>query len=89
MLWSMIGAIIVGAIIGGLARLLLPGKQNISILVTILLGMLGSTIATWLVYRVGYHNSNGGFEIVPAMAGIVVAGVLILGYCAITGKNRA
>ena len=38
MVGTIIGAIIIGAIVGALARLVLPGKQNISMLVTIVLG---------------------------------------------------
>ena len=37
MLWTIIVTVIVGAIIGALARLVLPGKQNISTLVTVVL----------------------------------------------------
>ncbi len=51
MFGTIIGAIIVGAIIGGLARLILPGRQGISVPVTIILGILGSLIASWLVYQ--------------------------------------
>ena len=47
-LWGIIG----GAIVGYLARLLLPGRQNISALVTVLVGIvaatLGGVIADWL-----------------------------------------
>jgi uncharacterized membrane protein YeaQ/YmgE (transglycosylase-associated protein family) len=61
MIGTIIGAIIAGLIIGALARLVLPGKQNISVLVTIILGILGSLVGSWLVYQLGYNNSNGGF----------------------------
>lgn len=60
MLWTIITAIIIGAIIGGLARLVMPGHQNISILMTIVLGILGSAIGSWLVAQLGYSNSSGG-----------------------------
>jgi uncharacterized membrane protein YeaQ/YmgE (transglycosylase-associated protein family) len=47
-LWAIIG----GAIIGALARLILPGKQNISIWLTVAVGivaaLLGGLIADWL-----------------------------------------
>lgn len=47
-LWAIIG----GAVIGLLARLFLPGRQNISVLVTVLVGivaaLLGGLIADWL-----------------------------------------
>lgn len=88
MIGTIIGAIIVGAIIGALARLVLPGKQSISVVVTVILGILGSLIATWLVYQLGYSNGNGGFEFIPFLAGIVVAALLIVGYGMATGKKQ-
>ena len=88
MLWTIIGAIIGGLIIGALARLVLPGKQSISILVTIILGILGSLVGSWLVYQLGYNNENGGFEIIPFLAGIAVAAALIVGYGMATGRKQ-
>lgn len=88
MISTIIGAIIGGLIIGALARLVLPGKQSISILVTIILGILGSLIGSWLVYQLGYNNSNGGFEIIPFLAGIAVAAALIVGYGMATGRKQ-
>ena len=89
MIGTIIGAIIAGLVIGALARLVLPGKQNISVLVTIVLGILGSLIGSWLVYKVGYNNANGGFEIIPFIAGIVVAAVLIVIYGNVAGKRTS
>lgn len=88
MFGTIIGAIIVGAIIGGLARLILPGRQGISVPVTIILGILGSLIASWLVYQLGYNNENGGFEFVPFIAGILVAAGLIVGYGQVVGRKQ-
>lgn len=88
MLGTLIGAIIVGAIIGALARLVLPGKQSISTVVTVILGILGSLIATWLVYQLGYSNEGGGFRFIPFLAGIVVAALLIVGYGMATNKKQ-
>ena len=39
MISTIISAVVVGAIIGALARLVLPGKQNVGVLMTVLLGM--------------------------------------------------
>lgn len=89
MIGTIIGAIIAGLIIGALARLVLPGKQNISVLVTIILGILGSLVGSWLVYQLGYNNSNGGFEIIPFLAGIVLAAVFIVIYERMTGRRGA
>ena len=51
-LWTIIVAVVGGAIIGGLARLILPGRQNIPVWLTVLIGiaaaLLGGAVATWL-----------------------------------------
>ena len=55
-LWLIISAAIVGAVIGGLARLAIPGRQNIGILETILLGRIGSVVGSLFgrhVFHVG------------------------------------
>lgn len=87
MIGTIIGAIVGGLIIGALARLVMPGKQNIGIIMTIVLGALGSLIGSWLTFQFGYSNANGGFAIIPFVVGIVVAAVLIAGYLAITGRR--
>ena len=44
---TFIGTIITGAIIGALARFFMRGRQNISILWTIICGAVGAAIGTW------------------------------------------
>ncbi|QEN12059.1 GlsB/YeaQ/YmgE family stress response membrane protein [Mycolicibacterium sp. ELW1] len=87
MIGTIIGAIVVGLIVGALARLVMPGKQSIGIIMTILLGAVGSFLGSWITYQVGYANSNGGFAIIPFLVGIVVAAVLIAIYVAVTGRS--
>jgi uncharacterized membrane protein YeaQ/YmgE (transglycosylase-associated protein family) len=85
---TIIGAVIVGLIIGALARLVMPGKQRIGTIMTAVLGVLGSLIGTWLSYKLGYTNENGGFKIVPFLVGIIVAVVLIAAYLGIAGRRN-
>jgi uncharacterized membrane protein YeaQ/YmgE (transglycosylase-associated protein family) len=87
MIGTIIGAIVVGLIVGALARLIMPGKQSIGVIMTILLGAVGSFVGTWVTYKLGYTNANGGFEIIPFLVGIIVAVVLIAVYVGITGKR--
>ena len=87
MIGTIVGAIIVGLIIGALARLVMPGKQNIGVIMTIVLGVIGSLIGSWVTYSLGYANSNGGFAIIPFIVGIIVAVILIAIYLAITGRR--
>lgn len=88
MIGTILGALFVGLVVGVLARLIMPGKQNIGVLMTILLGALGSLGGSWIVYQLGYANSNGGFAIIPFLAGIVVAIVLIALYIGLTGRRN-
>ncbi|KAA1248917.1 GlsB/YeaQ/YmgE family stress response membrane protein [Mycobacterium simiae] len=89
MVGTIIGAIVVGLIVGALARLVMPGKQNIGVIMTVVLGAIGAFLGTWISYRLGYSNQNGGFEIIPFFVGIVVAVGLIAGYLAVTGRRNA
>ncbi|ONI84216.1 transglycosylase [Actinosynnema sp. ALI-1.44] len=56
---SILGAIVIGLIIGALARLIMPGKQNIPIWLTIVVGIiaafLGSLVAKWF----GVQDTKG------------------------------
>ncbi|TSE01482.1 GlsB/YeaQ/YmgE family stress response membrane protein [Skermania sp. ID1734] len=87
MIGTIISAIVVGLIIGALARLVMPGKQNIGIIMTIVLGFVGSLAGSWISYKLGYHNENGGFEWIPFLIGIVVAAILIAIYLGVTGRR--
>ena len=88
MIGTVIGAIIVGAIIGALARLVMPGRQGIGTAMTILLGIVGSFLGSWITAQFGYHNANGGFQILPFIVGVIVAAVLIGIYVAIMGRRH-
>jgi uncharacterized membrane protein YeaQ/YmgE (transglycosylase-associated protein family) len=87
MIATILTALVVGLVVGALARLILPGKQNIGVIMTIILGALGSFIGTWLTYQLGYGNSNGGWQIIPFLVGIIVAIVLIAIYVGVTGRR--
>jgi len=88
MIGTIIGAVVVGLIVGALARLVMPGKQNIGVVMTILLGVGGSLLGSWITYKFGYSNSNGGFAIIPFLVGVVVAVILIAIYLGLTGRRN-
>ncbi|MGV0993920.1 MAG: GlsB/YeaQ/YmgE family stress response membrane protein [Mycobacterium sp.] len=88
MISTIIGAIVTGAIIGALARLVMPGRQGIGMVMTILLGIVGSFLGSWITLQFGYHNGNGGFAFLPYIVGVVVAAVLIAVYVAIAGGRN-
>jgi uncharacterized membrane protein YeaQ/YmgE (transglycosylase-associated protein family) len=52
-------AIFVGLIIGALGRLVLPGRQNIGILLTILIGIVAAILGTVVAGALGVANTRG------------------------------
>jgi uncharacterized membrane protein YeaQ/YmgE (transglycosylase-associated protein family) len=83
----MIGFLVAGLIIGALARLIMPGKQRLSILATLLLGLVGSLIGGTIAWLLGtgsiWELNFLGFVL------SVVAAVLLVGSAeAITGGTR-
>ena len=42
MIGTIIGAVVIGLLVGGLARLIMPGRQNIGAVMTVILGALGA-----------------------------------------------
>jgi uncharacterized membrane protein YeaQ/YmgE (transglycosylase-associated protein family) len=79
---GIISALVVGLVIGALARLIVPGKQDIPIWLTIVIGALGAIVGTALAQVVGVAVTPGidWIELVlqvavAAMGVAVVAGV--------------
>jgi uncharacterized membrane protein YeaQ/YmgE (transglycosylase-associated protein family) len=87
MVGSIILAIVVGAIIGLVARLVMPGKQNVGMIMTIVIGAVGGLIGSAVASQFGYHNANGGIAWVPFFVGVGAAIVLIALYEALTGRR--
>ena len=75
---GIITAIIFGAIIGALGRLLIPGRQHIPIWLTILVGIVAAFIGTWIAHLL--HLKTHGFnfwELIFQIA-LAVIGVLLV-----------
>ncbi len=73
----MVGFIVAGLIIGALARLIKPGKQDLSLLMTLGLGIVGSIIGGLIASTVG---TGGIWELnILGFVLAVVASVLLIG----------
>ncbi|MGI5485721.1 GlsB/YeaQ/YmgE family stress response membrane protein [Microtetraspora malaysiensis] len=59
MIGAILGAIIIGIIIGALARLILPGRQNISIGLTIIVGVVAALIGSLIASVLGVADTRG------------------------------
>ena len=76
---EIIGLIIAGAIIGALAKLVMPGKQASGIIVTIILGILGVLVGYYLAAALGVEETNG-IDWLRWIISIIVAAVFIAIY---------
>jgi uncharacterized membrane protein YeaQ/YmgE (transglycosylase-associated protein family) len=78
---GVITAIIFGAIIGALARLLVPGRQHMPIWLTILVGIVAALIGTWIARALhlkthGFNFWETIFQIVLAIIGVLIVTML-------------
>lgn len=76
MIVQLIGMIVVGAVVGALARLFLKGEQQISILWTIVLGAGGAAIGAWLAGLFGVA-STAGIDWIRWIFSVIAAMILI------------
>jgi uncharacterized membrane protein YeaQ/YmgE (transglycosylase-associated protein family) len=89
MLGLILSIIVVGLIAGALARLLVPGRQNISILATILLGIVGSFVGGFLGYLIFGRDSGSGFLQPAGLIGSVIGAVIVLLIWTRVGSRRS
>ena len=82
---GIITAIIVGAIIGALGRLVVPGRQPIPIWLTIVVGIIAALIGSAIV---GPMRDTKGVDWVELIVQIILAVVGVMGAAAVYGGRR-
>jgi len=69
---GIIGTILIGLIVGFVARLLHPGKDGLGVIMTSLLGIAGSLVATYGGQALGIYHAGEGAGFIGAVIGAVV-----------------
>ena len=82
---GIISAIVFGAVIGAVARLILPGKQNIPIWLTIVVGIVGAFVGTFIARFFGAPTT--GFNIIEIVLQLIVAIIGVAIVAGIYGKR--
>lgn len=78
--------LIIGLVVGALAKLIMPGKDPGGVIVTALIGVAGSFIAGLIGRSVGWYESG---EPAGFIASIVGAIILLAIYRAVTGRRAS
>jgi uncharacterized membrane protein YeaQ/YmgE (transglycosylase-associated protein family) len=74
---GIIGTIIVGLIVGAIARFVLPGEQKMGWILTGLLGIGGSLVAGYVGQAMGWYAAGQGAGWIASIVGAVVLLVVV------------
>ncbi|OPY67197.1 MAG: hypothetical protein A4E57_02439 [Syntrophorhabdaceae bacterium PtaU1.Bin034] len=80
-IWS----IIIGFIVGLVARFLMPGRDPAGLIVTTILGIVGALIATYAGQAMGWYRSGEGAGFIASVIGAMI---LLFLYRLIIGRRR-
>lgn len=83
--YGIIGWIVIGLIAGGIAKLLMPGKDPGGCIITILLGIAGALLAGFLGRAIGWYDVGEGAGFIAAIVG---AFLILLIYRLVLARRR-
>ena len=64
--------LIVGLIVGALAKLVMPGRDPGGIIITIVLGVAGAFVGGWIGHAMGWYSAGEGPGIIMSVVGAVI-----------------
>lgn len=72
-MFSILGTILIGFVAGLIARVIMPGPNNPSgFIMTTILGIVGSVVATFLGQAIGWYGPNDGARWIGSIIGAVI-----------------
>lgn len=83
--YGVIGWIVIGLLAGGIAKLLMPGRDPGGCFVTVLLGIAGALLAGFIGKAVGWYDDG---EAAGFLAAIVGAFIILFLYRMIAGRRH-
>jgi uncharacterized membrane protein YeaQ/YmgE (transglycosylase-associated protein family) len=82
-MFGLISTVIIGFIVGVIAKLIMPGKENLGFVMTALLGIVGSIAATYAGQLIGWYQAGDGAGWIGSIVG---AFVVLWGYLKFKGN---
>jgi uncharacterized membrane protein YeaQ/YmgE (transglycosylase-associated protein family) len=64
--------ILIGLVVGALAKLIMPGKDPGGIIITILIGIAGSLVGTWVGRAVGLYQEGQSAGFIMSLIGAII-----------------
>ena len=86
LLWSIITWAVFGLVVGAVARLLYPGRQPMSLLATMALGIVGSLLGGFIGWAFGFDPGEGPFQGAGWIMSII--GALVAVWIALYASGR-
>ncbi|GIH29506.1 hypothetical protein Aph01nite_78160 [Acrocarpospora phusangensis] len=84
---TILGAIVIGAIIGALGRLFLPGRQPIGWILTVVVGIIAALIGTAIAQALGVATTDG-IDWIEIVMQVVLAVIGVAAVAALRGRTR-
>ncbi len=81
---GIIWTILIGFIVGIVAKFLMPGRDPAGFIITVIIGIVGSVIATYLGRFLGFYQVGESAGFIAAVLGAII---LLFIYRAVTGKR--
>jgi uncharacterized membrane protein YeaQ/YmgE (transglycosylase-associated protein family) len=78
--------LIIGLVVGAIAKLIMPGKDPGGIIVTIILGIAGAFLAGFLGRAMGWYGEGDAAGFIASVIGAII---LLIIYRMIAGRSRA
>ena len=78
-MFGLLITIIIGFVVGVIAKLIMPGKENMGFIVTTLLGIAGSVVATYAGQAVGWYEAGQGAGWIGSIVGAFEARLFLNG----------
>jgi uncharacterized membrane protein YeaQ/YmgE (transglycosylase-associated protein family) len=85
-MFSFIGTLIIGLIVGAVAKLFMPGKDPGGFIITILLGIAGSFVAGYLGHMLGWYQDGQAAGFIMSVLGAIL---LLFLYRLVISKKTA
>jgi len=84
---SIIALLVMGLLVGIVAKLLVPGRDPGGLIVTAIIGVLGALLGGFLATEVLNRSGTLGFNLYTFVVGLVGAVILLLLYHAVAGPR--